>query len=262
MTRPNRYSLAVALLGGVGHAAALLVLFESLAYTAVEATPWLGVFALLAFVHGAVPALLSAHTRLLAPAGGLLVLFSIVAVADLQGAGDPNLLEMYVMSIFTGITVGLAVFVGVLEFAIRRGYRLWAGRLRNLPPLPRPESGRRIAVGSAMGLVGLPAAILGFLFGGPAAALFVGLLATAAAAVPLLAVLRSGALTPLVPFALVVPYVLYSHAFYMAEISGMGLFLLGPAAVLSALAWKVERAVRSRIGGGGGTAFADRSDCG
>lgn len=261
MTCPNRRSIAAALLAGGGHVGVLLALFESLEYTAVEASPWLGVFALLAFVQGAVPVLVSVHTRLFAPAIGLLALFSGVVAVELSGAGDPNLLEMYVMSIFIGLTGGLVVFAGAIEFALRRGYRLGGGRLRNLPPLPGFESSRRIAVGSA-GFVGLPAGILGYFFGGPVTALLVVLLATGAAAVPLLAVLRGGFVSPLVPFALVVPYVLYGHAYYVAEISGMGLLLLGPAAILSLLAWKIERAVRSRIGGRDGTPFADRSDCG
>ncbi|WP_126663863.1 hypothetical protein [Haloterrigena salifodinae] len=261
MIRPNRRSVAAALLAGGGHVGALLALFETLEYTTVEATSLLGVFALLAFVQGAVPVLVSAHTRLLAPASGLVALFSGVVAVELSGAGDSALLEMYVMSIVTGLTGGFVVFAGVLEFAIRQGYRLGAGRLRNLPPLPGDDSSRRVAVGSA-GLVGLPAGVLGFFFGGPVVALLVLVLATAAAAVPLLALLRDGFVSPLVPFAIVVPYVLYGHAFYMTEVSGMGLLLLGPAAVLSALAWKIERAVRSRIGGRDGTAFADRSDCG
>ncbi|QRV16838.1 hypothetical protein JMJ58_08220 [Haloterrigena salifodinae] len=263
MIRPNRRSVAAALLAGGGHVGALLALFETLEYTTVEATPLLGLFALLAFVQGAVPVLVSAHTRLLAPASGLVALFSGVVAVELSGAGDSALLEMYVMSIVTGLTGGFVVFAGVLEFAIRQGYRLGAGRLRNLPPLPGDDSSRRVAVGSA-GLVGLPAGVLGFFFGGPVIALLVLVLvlATVAAAVPLLALLRGGFVSPLVPFAIVVPYVLYGHAFYMTEVSGMGLLLLGPAAVLSALAWKIERAVRSRIGGRDGTAFADRSDCG
>lgn len=261
MSRPNRRSIAAALLVGGGHVGALLALFESLEYTTVEATPLLGVFALLAFVQGAAPVLVSAHTRLLAPASGLVALFSGIVAVGLSGTGDSALLEMYVMSIVTGLTGGFVVFAGVLEFVIRRGYRLGSGRLRNLPPFPGDDSSRRVAVGSA-GLVGLPAGILGFFFGGPVIALLVLVLATAAAAVPLLALLRGGFVSPLVPFAIVVPYVLYGHAFYMTEVSGMGLLLLGPAAVLSALAWKIERAVRSRTGGRDGTAFADRSDCG
>lgn len=259
MNRPSRYSVSVAALGGVVHVVALLALFEFLEYVTIDATLPIGIFALLAFTQGAIAVLASAHTRLLTPAGGLIVVFSGVIARELSTAGDPRLFGMYVVSIGTGITIALLSFAGVVEFALRRGYGLGAGRLRNLPPLPQSRSRRRIVVGSA-GFVGATAGVLGFLFGGPGTALIVWFLAAGAAAVPLSALLRDGLVAPLVPFALIAPYVLYGHAFYMLEVSGMGLVLLGPAAVLSVLVWKVEAVVRSPPSGWDSTDLADRSN--
>ena len=256
MNCPSRFSVTVSVLSGIGHVAALLALFEVLEYTTIESPLWIGVFSVFAFVQVAIPVLVSAHTRLLAPASGVIALFSGVVVAELLASRAPNLFDMYVMSTITGVTVGLVLFAGVVEFVLRRGYALGDGRLRNLPRIP--ES-RRVVIGTAAGLVGVPASILGFFFGGPGTALIVLFFATAAAAVPLRAVCQGGFVTPFVPFVLIVPYVLYGHAFYMAEISGMGLLLLGPAALLSMLAWKLEGWIRSRNSGWDETAFADRN---
>ncbi|AHF98604.1 hypothetical protein HALLA_06810 [Halostagnicola larsenii XH-48] len=256
MNHPSRFSVTVSVLSGIVHVAALLALFEVLEYTTIDTPIWVGVFSLFAFVQVAVPVLVSAHTRLLAPAGGVVALFAGVGIAELSTAGAQNLFDMYVMSTITGVTVGLVLFAGVVEFVLRRGYALGTGGLRNLPRIP--ES-RRVVIATAAGLVGVPASVLGFFFGGPGTALIVLFFATAAAAIPLRAVCQGGFVTPLGPFVLIVPYVLYGHAFYMAEISGMGLLLLGPAALLSVLAWKLERWVRSRNNGWDGTGFADRN---
>lgn len=265
MNRPNRFAIAVAVLGGATHTTALLVFFERVEYVTADAPVWVGVFALLAFAQGALPLLASAHSRLVAPASGTLAAFAVLLAAELPAVGESTPLDAYVMSVFTGITLGLALFVGVLEFALRQGYGLGTERLRNLPPLPDSRSRRRVGIASAA-LVGVPAGILGFLFGGPVMALLVAGLATAAAAVPLLALIEGGYVTPLVPFALVVPYTLYGHAYYTTEVSGVGLLLAGPAAILSWLVWKGEATIRSRPAGwngdGGGNDHDAWSDSG
>lgn len=267
MVRPTLRSITAGLLGGVANGALAVALIETAGYAVVESTAETTVLTAIAFGFGFVPVVLSAHTRLVAPAAGVAALLVGVTYTALTSppaaklyelgghdvVSEPALFSRYAR--FWPVWFGLLIVAGVAEYAIRRGYGLWSHPLRNLPDLPLPRSDMTGAVVVASSLVGVGAAIE-FKQLAPLAAF---LLAAAATAVPLTAVLSRGFVTPLLLFAIWVPRSFHVEAF--GDPHGvLHLFVLLPFTIGCAIAWALEALVRSRVRGWDGGRFTDGID--
>ncbi|AEH37245.1 hypothetical protein [Halopiger xanaduensis] len=265
MTRPSPTTVAIAALGGLANVAVVLGLYARGDYPAPE----VAVLAVTAFLVGFLPWFATAYTRLLTPAIGFLAALS--GTAYLEFATPPpewgQLGEYVVVDGPTHVSsyanawdvwLALLTVAGVLEFAIRRGYGIGGDRLRNLPTLPFSRDRLVRTVGSVAALVGLAATLLVLRAGirPPAAAAVVFLFAAAVTAVPLAALLARGIVVPTVLFALV-PYTLVYEVFVTTD-SPLHILLFGPYAIVLALAWVLEEAIRSRLGGWDGGRFAGR----
>lgn len=275
MPRHALRTVSVAGLGGIANAAVVVALLTYFDYPLIETNAELATLAAQAFLLGFVPLLITAHTRLLAPAGGFAILLGRVVHAELTSPAPEKVGELGSNAIVEGpfhvrnyaeawfALLALLLIAGVVEFALRRGYGLGADRLRNLPALPLS---RPVLVGVLAGLsgfVGASAVLLvrqsTGLATGEAAGVFLG--AAAATAVPLAALLTRGYLAPLFPFALAVPHGLLVEAFGTPD-SYVHISILGRVAVFLALVWLLEYLFRSRYRGWNGGGFVGRTDAG
>lgn len=271
MTRPlpSPTTIATAALGGLANVAVVLALYARGDYPALESAPEIIVLAVTAFLVGFLPWFAAAYTRLLMPALGFLAaLFGTVSLELTTPAPEWSQLGEFVVvdgptyasSYANGWYVWLALLTvaGVLEFAIRRGYGFGEDRLRHLPTLPFSRDRLVRTVGAVAALVGFAATLLVLRAGirPPAAAAVVFVFAAAVTAVPLAALLARGIVAPTVLFA-PVPYFLVYEVFVTTD-SPLHILLFGPYAVVLALAWVLEEAIRSRLRGWDGGRFAGR----
>ncbi|RKD97776.1 hypothetical protein [Halopiger aswanensis] len=267
MARLSPATLAIAALVGLANVGVVFALYARGDYPALEPTAELAVLALTTFVVGVLPWFASAHTRLVTPALGFLgALAGTVFLELTTPAPEWSRLGEYVVvdgpthaSSYANawyVWLALLTVAGVLEFAIRRGYGIGDDRLRNLPTLPFSRDRLVRTVGAVAALVGLAATLLVLRSGirPPAAAAVVFLFAAVVTAIPLAALLARGIVAPTVLFALV-PYFLIYEVFVTTD-SPLHILLFGPYAVVLALAWALEEAIRSRLGGWNGGRFA------
>lgn len=270
-TRPNSTTLALAAVGGLANVAVVLALYARAEYPVLESLEGVTLLALLLFVLGAVPVFVSAYTRLLAPAAGLLAVLAGTVYLEITTpmpewserggyviVDGPTHVASYANTWF--VWLALLVVAGVVEFAIRRGYGLEdePQRLRNLPELPLSRGDLVRTVAGFAVLVGVATTLLSFRSGlSPsvmAIAIFAG--ATVATAVALAALLARGAIAPILLFALV-PYWLTVEVFVTTD-SPVHLLLVGPYALVLAVAWGLEELCRSRLWGWNGGRFVER----
>lgn len=270
MARPSPTTTAIATLAGLANAAAVLALYARGDYPTLASVPDVALLLATTFLVGFLPVLISAHTRLLTPALGWLGILTGTTYLELSTPAPAwsQLGEYVVVDGPTHVSsyantwyVWLALFsvVGVVEFAVRRGYGIGDERLRHLPALPLSHSALTGTVGGAACLVGLATTLLVLRAGirPPAAATVVFGFATAVTAIPLAALLARGLLAPTVLFA-PVPYFLLYEVFRTTD-SPVHILLFGLWAVVLALAWALEEALRSRLGGWNGGRFAGRN---
>lgn len=269
MTRPAARSIAIAVPGGAVHAAVVTGLILAADYPMVDSTGAIAAIAAFGFVLGVAPLSLSVHTRLLAPASGLVALVAWTTYLEVTSPSPRIVDELGGHAIYDGPTyaldyvtawptwlVALSV-AGLVEFAIRRGYGLGDARLRHLPDLPSSRSARRRIVAGTSALVGVVTVVQVELSHAPSvveSALFF-VAAAAATAVPLAALLSRGSVAPLAVLAFWLPRVLHVEAFGSSD-SGVHLLLLGPLAIVCAIAWRLELWLRSRYLGWDGGRFA------
>jgi len=255
---PSTRAVTIAVIAGLANVAVVVGLYARDGYPVLESASATAVLVVTAFLVGFVPAVLSIHTRLIAPIVGFFAL--LVGVGFLEATTpSPEWGELGGSVVVDGPThvgsyantwslwVALLCYAGALEFGLRRGYGLADGRLRNLPSLPLD---RRSVTGASLGvagLVGLATALLVLRAGirPPAAAGVVFVFATAVAAVPLAGLLARRLLAPAVLFAIPVPYLLVFEAFVTTD-SPVHILLFGPYAVVLALVGALEAVVRAR----------------
>lgn len=252
-------ALLVAVVAGLLNAGGILALYARDGYPALESPPELALLAVTAVLVGAIPTLVSVHTRLVTPGIGFLALLGGAVVLDLR-TPSPVWSEFEGHVIVEGPThvgsyanrwylwLGLLLFAGFLEFAVRRQYGIAEGRLRDLPAIPSSRSGRlRIAAAGGV-LVGLATALLVLESGirPPLAATAVFVVAFAVAVVPLVGLLERGLLAPVLLFLALVPYLLVFEAFVTTD-SPVHILLFGPYAILLAAVGLLEAVVRSRF---------------
>lgn len=271
MNRPAPATLGIASIGGLANVAAVLALYARGGYPTLESPTATAVVALTAFSLGSVALFVTAYTRLLAPAIGFVV--ALAGTIGLEVATPmPEWSELDGYVVVDGPThissyanrwyvwLALLLFAGVVEFAIRRGYGIGDRRLRNLPSLPLSRAALVRTVGGVAVLVGMAATLSTLQFGvdprGTAVVVFI--FTAAVTAIALAAVLARGFVLPVVLFALFVPSVLVVDVFVTTD-SPVHFLLLGPYAVVLAVAWALEAAVRSRLGGWDGGRFTGRN---
>lgn len=259
-------AVATAVLSGLLHVAIVLALFARAAYPTMESAVGIASLAVTAFAFGAIALFVSAYTRLLTPAIGFLTVFVATIYLELTSP-LPEWSELNGYVIVEGSThvasyagawyvwLALLLYASVIEFAIRRGYGVGEHRLRNLPELPLSRSTVGWVVALCSGLIGAATTLLVIRVGirPTFAAVAVFGFAVAVAAVPLLALLSRGLLTPTVLFALV-PYFLTVEVFITTD-SPVHILLFGPYAVVLAVAWALEALIRSRLRGWDGGRF-------
>ncbi|WP_306053119.1 hypothetical protein [Natronococcus wangiae] len=264
MTRLPFRTAALATVGGVGNAAVVLALYARAEYPTLESTVGL---AAPVFAVGLVAVLVSASTRLVAPTVGFLAALIGTTYVELTSP-MPECGELRGYVVVDGPTyvadyanawyvwLSLALVAGLLEFAIRRGYGIADGRLRNLPAFPLSRTAIAGTVAGFAGFVGIATALLVLRAGirPPLAALVVFAAAAAVTAVPLRALLARGLLSPVLLFAVVVPYFLIVEVFVATD-SPVHLVLFGSYAVVLSLVGALEAAFRSRIRGWSGGRF-------
>lgn len=260
MARPSSAAVTAGMIGGALHVLAISIPYTQVNYAWIElqAGHMVGLFVL-----GVIGVGISAYTRLLVPAVGLLALVSGVLAFEFVLTPPPEWGELNGHTILQKGTlylyfyartwyVWLAIVLagGIAEYGLRGGYDITADRLRNLPafPLSRREVGW---------LAGGCALLFGFCIGAVMEDLgtmapsepfwgFVGgflMIATV-----LGGILYRGLVTPLL---LATPLVLLTSVdilFSFSEASGyMALPLWSPAIILvAALEW----ALRYRLLGG------------
>lgn len=268
MTGFSGRAVGAGTVGGLANVGFVVALYARGDYPTLESVLGTGLLAATAFAVGFAALFVSAHTRLLAPASGFLAVLAGVTAVELTSP-PPEWGELGGRVIVDGPThvasyanawyvwIALLLFAGIVEFAIRRGYEIGDRRLRRLPALPLSWSVLVRTVLGASGIIGLATTALVIRAGiRPAAtALVVFVVATAVAAVPLAALLARGLLAPVALFALLVPYFLGVEVF-LATDSPVHILLFGPYAVVLAVAWLLEAAVRSRLRGWDGGRFA------
>ncbi|ELZ07378.1 hypothetical protein [Natrialba aegyptia] len=267
--RPSPPTLALAALGGAANVVAVLALFARADYPALESPPELAVLAATGFALGFVSLFVSAHTRLLTPAVGFVVVLLGTVFAELT-TPMPEWSELGGYVVVEGPThvwsyanswdvwLSLLLIAGLVEFGVRRGYGLGDRRLRNLPSIPLSRTAVLGMVTVGAGLLGVATTRLVLRAGiNPrAAAPFVFVAAAAVAAVPLAALLTRGLLLPTVLFALLVPYFLTIEVFTATD-SPVHILLFGPYAVGLLIGAAFENWLRSRLRGWNGGRFAD-----
>ncbi|MEY7850800.1 hypothetical protein AB7C87_16540 [Natrarchaeobius sp. A-rgal3] len=270
MARPSATTVAIGALGGLANVVAVLTLYARAGYPTLESASSVAVLALTAFAVGFLALSVSAHTRLLAPVVGfLVVLIGTVSLELTTPNPEWSTLDGYVIvdgpthvaSYANAWYVWLSLFLvaGGLEFAIRRGYGVGDDRLRNLPQLPLS---RPMLASSVLGLgsvVGVSTTLLVLRAGirPSVTAIAVLAFATVVAVVPLAALYARGIVSPAILFVLLVPYFLTVEVFATTD-SPIHILLFGPYALVLAAAWALESAVRSRVRGWDGGRFADR----
>lgn len=270
MNRLPVVAVATAVLGGLLHVTIVLALFARAAYPTMESVVGIASLAVTTFAFGAIALFVSAYTRLLAPAIGFVTVFVATIYLELTSP-LPEWSELNGYVIVEGSThvasyagawyvwLALLLYAGVIEFAIRRGYGIGEHRLRNLPELPLSRQAVGWVVALCSGLIGAATTLLVIRAGirPTFAAVAVFGFAVAVAAVPLLALLSRGLLTPTVLFALLVPYFLIVEVFVTTD-SPVHILLFGPYAVVLAVAWALEALIRSRLRGWDGGRFTGR----
>lgn len=265
--RPSLRKIGVATVGGLANVAVVLALYVRADYPTLESTVDIASLGIPVFAVGFVPLLVSAHTRLVAPAAVFLAALGGTAYVELT-TPMPEWGELGGYVVVEGPThvgsyanawyvwLSLALVAGVLEFAVRRGYGIAGTPVTNLPAFPLS---RIVLVGTVVGVAGLVgiATTLLVLRAGirpPIAALVVFAVAAAVTAVPLWALLGRGLLSPAVLFAVLVPYFLVVEVFVATD-SPVHLLLFGPYAVVLAIIEVLEAALRSRLRGWDGGRF-------
>lgn len=271
MSRPTPATVAAATIGGLANVAVVLVLYGRAGYPAFESISGMTPLAVTAFALGFVPVLVTAHTRLVAPAVGLLAVLAGTAYVELTSPAPewgersghvivegPTHVASYANTWY--VWLAMLLVAAVVEFAIRRGYGVGNRRLRHLPDLPLPRDGLAWFVAGSGALVGGATTLLVLRSGirPPLAATFVFVAAAAVTAVPLAALLARGILSPVVLFALLVPYFLTVEVFVTTD-SPVHILFFGPYAIVLALAWALEALVRSHLEGWDGGRFAGRN---
>ncbi|WP_049922884.1 hypothetical protein [Halopiger djelfimassiliensis] len=267
--RRSSTALGIAALGGLVNAGTVLALYARGDYPALESTGWIAVLVTMTVVLGFLPVFVSAYTRLLTPAVGWIAVFAGTVVLEVRSPmpewgrlGEYVVVDgpTYVSSYATAWYVWLALlsFVGVVEFAVRRGYGIGDGRLRNLPTLPLSRRSRRLIGGGAACLVGLATTLLVVRTGidPTVTAVVVFLFTVAVTAVPLAAVLGEGIVTPTVLFTPVLYALVYEV--FLTTGSPVYLLLFGPYALVLVAVWKLEAGLRARLGGWNGGRFTGR----
>lgn len=272
MARPLMTAVTAALVGGSLNVAVILALFARAEYPALDSAAGTGTLVLTGFTLGFVALLITVYTRLLFPAIGFLTILLGTIYLELTSP-LPEWSEMNGHIIVDGPThvlsyantwyvwLALLLFGSIVEFGIRRGYGIGDHRLQNLPDIPLSRyTIAWIGVGFA-GLVGVATMLLVIRAGirPPAAALIVFVIATAAAVVPLTALLMHGVLLPTLLFAVFVPYMLSIEVFVTTD-SPVHILLFGPYAIILVIAWGVEKLVRERLSWDGGQFAASSSD--
>ncbi|WP_222913846.1 hypothetical protein [Natrinema sp. SYSU A 869] len=270
MNRPSVTSIAVGTGGGIASAIAVGALFSLFDYHVVmSATEW---WTLLpgAFVLGFVTVALSVHTGLVSPGGGFLALLVAVVYTELTTSPPRAVVERGDDVIVDGsfhalsyaetwyVWLALLLVAGVAEFAIRRGYSLEDGRLRNLPTLPLSRTDLWLVVVGCSGAVGLATMILlvrGVLWE-TASGYGIGFVAAAVATVvPLAALLSYGIVSPFVLYGWLVMATLHTEAFTAPD-SGLHIPILGVSSIGFVIVAGLELLVRSRLRGWDGGRFA------
>lgn len=270
LTRPSPAALAVSSVGGLANVVAVVALYARGEYPTLESTAGIAVLAATAFVVGFVPIFVSSHTRLVAPALGLLAALAGTAYLEVTTpmpewgrlgeyvvVDGPTHVSSYANAWY--VWLALLTVAGVVEFALRRGYGIGDRRLRNLPTLPLSRGALVWTVGGFAALVGLATVLLVLRSGirPPIAAIVVFVFAAAVTAVPLAALLARGIVAPTVLFA-PVPYFLIYEVFVTTD-SPVHILLFGPYTIVLAVAWALEAAIRSRFGGWNGGRFTGRN---
>lgn len=270
MSQPSIRTAVAATVGGVTHLAVVEILFRYLAHVPESLWPLASIGnAASVFLFGFVVVLMTAHTRLLSPVGGVMALLGWATYrevtspmpewSDLGGylvVDGPVFLTSYQGTWY--VWLALFVVAASIEFGLRRQYEVGDAWLRNLPPLPDDRrSGGSIAavVGSVFGLAVIAwAAGIGV---NPTGILPVLLVTTAAAAaVPIGAAVYRGLVTPTVCFAVLVVPPLLRQTFTAAEGGPVFLLLLGPLAVGFAIMGAIEYVLRTRLSGNFGGVLA------
>ncbi|ELZ11135.1 hypothetical protein C479_07498 [Halovivax asiaticus JCM 14624] len=256
-------------LGGLGHLLVVGVLLWQFDYHVFRSTTELLVLVPGVFVLGALPVALSTHTRLVAPGGGFLALVASVVIAEVATPAPQKVGELGGHAIVDGpfyalqyadswyLWLSLLFVTGVVEFAIRRGYAIGDDRLRHLPDLPLSSDRLGTVVVVCSAVVGT--AIVGLLVAGnlwdsiPGYAIGFAA-ATAATAVPVVALLARGLVAPLVLYCLVITNTARVHVF--ADPDGLSMVFLGVMVGVFAIAAVVEWLGRSQLLGWDGGRFA------
>lgn len=267
MDRPSTSAVVAASVAGLANGATILALYAHGDYPALESTASMTPVVLRGFGLGFVAVFVTLYTRLLSPALGFVaallgtVYLALTSPSPTWGTlGEYTIVEgpTHVSSYAHAWYVWLALllYAGVVEFALRGGHGIGADRLRNLPSMPLSRRALRWTVAGVAGFVALATTRLVIRAGiAPTwSALIVFVLTLPAAAVPLAALLRDGALLPMALFAAYVPYALILEVFVTTD-SPLHILLFGPYAIVLAVAWGVETALRDRISGRNGGRF-------
>lgn len=270
MDRRPVATLALASVAGLGNVAVVLALYARADYPILGSSIDVAPLVVTGFVVGFVPLLVSAYTRLLAPAVGFVAVLAGTVYLELTSP-SPEWSELGGYVVVDGPThvgsyantwyvwLALLLLAGAVEFAIRRGYGIGNRRLRNLPDLPIPRPVLAWTVAGFAALVGVATTLLVIRSGiePSPVALVVFAVTSGVVAVPLAALLARGLLLPIVLFAALVPYFVTVEVFATTD-SPVHILLFGPYAVVIAAAWLLEEAVRSRLWGWDGGRFARR----
>lgn len=254
---------ALGLATAVLNVAVVLALYDQYGYPFPEGAALVGFVATLA-AFGFVPGFVSGHTRLGIPALGFLAFLAGVTIAEVTSPapewgqlGDFTVVhgEVYInrWANRQSVLVALLLAGGVAEFGVRSAYNLADDRLRNLPGLPFSPYVVAWVAGGFGALFGTTVALMVWRIGASPTGieLVVFACATLAAAVPLAALLARGLVVPLILFLLVVPRPLLREVFVGTD-SPLFLILLGPFALVFAIAGAVEYYVRTRARDDGG----------
>ncbi|ARS90855.1 hypothetical protein [Natrarchaeobaculum aegyptiacum] len=256
----DRRALLTGIVAGLLNLLLVVVLYARDGYPTLESPAATAVLAVTTLLVGAIPMFVTVQTRLLTPGIGFLTLLIGATTLDLRTpAPEWGELDGYV--IVEGPThvgsyanrwylwLGLLLYAGVLEFAVRRRYGIAENRLRDLPAIPSSRAGRlRIAAAGGV-LIGIATALLVLESGirPPLAATAVFVVAFAVALVPLVGLLERRLILPTLLFLALVPYLLVFEAFVTTD-SPVHIFLFGPYAILLAAVGLLEAIVRSRFG--------------
>ncbi|MFP8954031.1 hypothetical protein ACLI4Z_13845 [Natrialbaceae archaeon A-arb3/5] len=268
MVWPSRTAVVTGAVAGCVNVAVVLTLFARAEYPTLGSVIGVSVLVGTGFVLGLVPVLVSVRTRLLAPTVGFVAVLAATTYLEVTTPQPTwSALDEYV--IVDGPThvasyantwylwLSLLLLAGAIEFGLRRGYGIADERLRNLPDLPLSNGDLIRAVTGFASLLGIATVLLVLRAGirPPVTAIAVFAVAAAVTAVPLAALLTRRLISPVVLFALLVPYLLAIEAFTATD-SPVHIFLFGPYAIVLVIAWVVEATIRSRLGRNNGSGFA------